>query len=212
LSPFDALDCGTQRPRRTKVATFLEALVQTLEDIQKANVPDDLREAAFKTGLTVNLGFEPRERGEPRLSISRPKEGTPDSDEESPLSKLAARLGLAVEVVGDVYDDADGKIDLIVGSGKLPRHVAAASKDIALLVAAGRQGSEEEEWTPFSDIRQVCGQYGKLDSSNFATTMKEMQDVFGFRSPSARKREVRVNRPGWERAAALVARLASGDG
>lgn len=198
--------------------SFRDALVNVLKDLSAAEVPDDLREIAFTKGLEFHLGYPYPAAPEPAVpaSISARRgmigelpRGDVSTDDDQ-LAAIAHRLSLPIEDVRDVYNiSGDGEIEIIVASGKLPPGDAPATKELALLVAAGRQ-SVGEEWTPFGEIRVVCDIYGRLDSSNFATTIREMEDVFNMRSPTPRKREVRINRPGWERAAALVSRLTSG--
>jgi len=193
---------------------YRDALIEVLADIEAAKVPDDLRETAFAMGLDLKLGLvkarptlpagatvmetqPPSADGQPKLLAS----GTGGA-----AAALASRLGVSVEDIGEVFDFDGSDPDLIVGTGKLSSGAAAATKEIAVLIAAARQATGEE-WTPFAEIRAVADQYGKLDSANFASTMKELEDYFSFRSPSPRKREVKLNRPGWERASALVATL-----
>lgn len=192
---------------------YRAALKEILEDLDAANVPPDLREVAFTLGMNVVLGTtsSPPAQTEP-LSVRQvdaPTLGTAPTG-DSPAAMLAARLGVSYEDITEVFSFGEKGPELIVGSGKIPPQAAAAAKDIAILIAAARQGIALEEWTAFSDIRDACSQYGRLDSNNFATTMKELDPYFSFRSPSPRRREVKLNRPGWEKAAASVKRLVEG--
>jgi hypothetical protein len=193
---------------------YREILIKVLEDLDAAEVPEDLREVAFTIGINTLLGATPQAPApqQPAGSSSRPDEVTfpaqgtaPTAD--SPGAQLSARLGVPYEDVIEVFNFGDKGPELVIGSGRLPSQVAAATKEIAVLIAAARQGIGLEEWTAFGDIRDVCATYGRLDSANFASTMKELESYFGFRSPSPRKREVKLNRPGWERASELVMRL-----
>lgn len=189
---------------------YRDALITVLEDLEAAKVPDDLREVAFTLGLKMLIGapsspIAPTSQVPP-LELPVPAQGTmPTVD--SPGGLLACRLGVPYEDIMEVFNFSDNGPELVVGSGKLPPATAAATKQIAILVAAARQGIGLEEWTSFSAIREACRLYNRLDTNNFAGTMKEVEGYFSVRNPSPRKREVKLNRPGWEHASELVARL-----
>lgn len=186
---------------------FREALISVQEDLEAAEVPNDLREIAFRLGMQAFLGgpSSPTAQTAPQLNL--PALGTPG---DSPGALLSTRLGVPYEDIMEVFNFGDSGPELVVGSGKLPSATSKATKDIAILVSAARQGTGLEEWTAFASIREACQIYNRLDTNNFASTMKEVEGYFSVRSPSPRKREVKLNRPGWERAAELVAQLVSG--
>lgn len=192
---------------------FRDALMMTLADLEAAKVPDDLREVAFTLGMKARVEGSPlpppqSPAGSPEQLVLPARGTAPTAD--SAGAQLASRLSASYEDVIEVFNFGEQGPELVVGSGKLPVQAAAATKEIAILIAAARQGTAMEEWTPFSEIRAACAQYGRLDSANFAGTMKELESFFSFRSPSPRKREVKLNRPGWERAADLVRHLVAG--
>jgi hypothetical protein len=124
-----------------------------------------------------------------------------------PLDRVATRLRVDKAVVADVFDDSDGGIDVIVAPRKLDPAKARATKQLALLVVAARQAAELEEWTDVDEIRRLAEDYKKYDSANFASAIKEMQDDFRFKRVG-RKISVKLGRPGWERAAEMIRRLA----
>jgi hypothetical protein len=189
---------------------YRDVLIKVLDDLEAAKVPDDLREVAFTLGMKMLIGSplsQPVQTSQtPPLALTFPAKGTPPTA-DSPGALLSARLGVPYEDIIEVFNFSDSGPELVVGSGKLPGATAAATKEIAILVAAARQGIALEEWTSFSSIREACQIYNRLDTNNFAGTMKEVEGYFSVRSPSPRKREVKLNRPGWERASELVARL-----
>lgn len=127
----------------------------------------------------------------------------------SMLSQIAQKLNLDVSVVEQVFYAEGDELQIIVGPRKVNPRAAAATKELALLLAAGRQAARVEEWTSATTIRDVCQEYKRFDSPNFANTIKEMGEVFNFRG-TGQKREVRMTRPGWDRAADLVRRLGNG--
>jgi hypothetical protein len=109
-----------------------------------------------------------------------------------------------------VYHFDSGDIKLIVASTKLLSDKRAATRQIAVLIAAGRQGSGiDASWTDSKVIREACGDLGKLDSPNFANTLNSMGDVFSFQG-KGQVRKVKVIRPGYERATALITELTGG--
>jgi hypothetical protein len=193
--------------------TARDVLKDAMEDVEEAGVPDDLRVVAFQKVFDLRAGnfapAQPRGLGQP--GNGRPI--APAGDETvsgGPLGAIAAKISADREAVAEVFDLRDGHPELIIAPGKLPEQVAAASKEIALLVAGGRQAAGSEEWTSLDLIRSVCSDFKRLDSGNFAKTMKSMQDVFNFRKESERKISVKVARPGWESFATLVKRLGGG--
>jgi hypothetical protein len=119
-------------------------------------------------------------------------------------------LKLDVAIIEEVYYVQDGEIKLALSTGKLESGKKAGTRQIALLLAAGRQAAGLEDHTSFDKIREVAEDYRRYDSPNFARTLSEMEDEFSFQG-SSRNRSVRVSRPGWEAASRLVNALGGGD-
>lgn len=182
-----------------------EVLTETLDDLREAEVPDDLRVIAFSKVFDLRVG---------NITPSIPggaAEATPESQiptgADEPLGAIAERIGATRDLVAEVFDVRDGQVELIFAAGKLPAGVAAATKEIALLLAGGRQAAHIDEWTSTDLIRAMCGEFKRLDAGNFAKTIKTMEDVFNFRRESERKTSVKLARPGWESFAASVRRI-----
>jgi hypothetical protein len=189
-----------------------DILIAAREDVEAADIPPDLKEVAFREALRMHAGggtdsgngaTESSTGGATADGGTGASSGATDG---SPLSRIAQALSLDQEIVGEVFNVVGGDIELIAAPGALAPRTATATKEIALLVAAGRQGAGLEEWTPVSEVREWCENYRKLDSPNFSSTIKEMEDVLRFRG-TPRKREIRMAKPAWEQAAALVRRL-----
>jgi hypothetical protein len=189
-----------------------EVLLGALQDVEAADVPGDLRVAAFEKVFELradavrSVEFA---RAGGVAGVSAPvsaKWGDLDVSDD-PLAQIAQRLGVQADTVSEVFDFQDGEVELIIPAGKLSNRSATATKQIALLVAGGRQAAGSEDWTSIDVIREVCSYFRRLDSPNFAKTIKEMDDVFNFRNPSPRKIQVRLARPGWEQFADDVRRL-----
>ena len=134
--------------------------------------------------------------------------GRTSTAEPSLAQALAARLKRPVEELADIYDFSADPVALIVSPGRLASTVARATEQIALLVVASRQAASNDVWTSTSEIRAVCQEYARFDSSNFAATVTSLHDEFAFRG-TGRSREVRLTRPGWEKVSSLLSELGS---
>jgi hypothetical protein len=145
----------------------------------------------------------------PREHQQRPPlhPGTDPTDDGDLLGRVCAAMTLPREIVELVYDAHEGDLSVLVSARRLPDDRASATRQLAQLVAGGRQAAGLEEWTSMGVIRAVVTDYGRLDSGNFATTVARLDDVFLFRGKGA-NRFVKVTRPGMEHVAALVSSLA----
>lgn len=175
---------------------------EAVKVVEEAEVPDDLRATAFEKAFEALIGVaqSPASPGprEPVASMA-----VPDSPS---LAGIASRLGLEPALAAEIYYvDAD-TLGLALAPSKFSPKKAAATQEIALLLAAGRQAGGWDEWTQVGHIRTACRDYGRFDVANFATTIRRMADVFSFRG-KGRQLEVRVTRPGFEQAANLAREL-----
>jgi hypothetical protein len=187
----------------------VEDILRSAADaVDKAEVPSEFRAIAFEKAVEV---FAARSTsGVLDGSDDRTGElrsGPTQADGNAGMARVAERLDIDVEAIAEVFDDANGELQIIVAPSKMPSNKSGATKLLALLVAAGRQaGGYDEGWTPSAVIRDVCRDYGKLDSANFATALAGMKDEFSFRG-KGQGREVKVTRPGFELAARHIRRL-----
>ena len=136
---------------------------------------------------------------------AKPDAGAAASDG---LGAIAQKLSLPPEVVAEVFDISSGTLDVVIGFSRLADGDAAGTKQLAILVAAGRQaaGIDTDGWTPAAEIREICKEFGKYDQANFGSTLKSMDRVFSI-SGSGRDRKVKMTRAGWEHVADLVSEL-----
>jgi hypothetical protein len=193
------------RMRPDEVKQIIKEAVKAVEE---ANVPDDLRVTAFEKSIEALIGApdsgsDVAARDEGRLPVLAATSNGPS------LEAVASRLGLDRGLVEEVYYVDENGLGLALAPSKFQSKKAAGTQQIALLLAAGRQAGGWEDWTPVGHIRTACRDYGRFDAANFATTIKRMGDVFGFRG-RARQLEVRVTRPGYEQAADLARNLSAG--
>jgi len=187
-----------------------DILVEAARAVEEAGLSTDLRQAGFekavdliatKHGIVATVGAPPA----PSPPAATPGSGTPA--ETGPLlDRVAERLKVDRETVTETYHERDGAFEIVVPASKLDADKAPAAKQLTLLVAAARQGSGTEEWTHIDNIRRVAEDFGRYDPANFASAVRATQGC-QFRTEN-RKILVRLSRPGWESATALVKKLA----
>lgn len=186
-------------------------LEQAMAAVDAAAVPDELRAVAFSKAVDVIIAH--RRAGPPaRIEVgsagpaanASPGHRLPATSDM--IGSIAQRLRLDREIVVQVFDETDGKIDIVVPPRKLATGKAPATKQLALLVAAARQAAQIDEWTDADEIRRVAEEFKKYDQSNFAATLKQMDGEFQIKR-SGRSIKVRLSRPGWDQAAELVTKL-----
>lgn len=194
-----------------RAAAILKAAA---EAVKESGVPANLRAPAFEKAVDL---LSPGEAE--RADITDDKqtedkrkrkhdEGAVDSTDLVP--RIAAKLKVDQQLVEDVYAVDDGELKVVVAASKLEKTKAGATKQLALLVAAGRQGAGLETWTQSDELREVAKDFGKFDVTNFGKQLRELDDPFNF-TGSGTNIKVKVNRGGWEAATALVTKLAGGD-
>lgn len=186
--------------------TITEILRTAHESVNAAGIPEVLQSSALERAIDL-VAMQHGLASVPTTPAAGPpskqSSGTPPpagATSEKSIARIAAQLDLSVETVEEVYH-LDGD------TGKLPSMNKAAVKEIALLIAGGRQaGGWDREWTTASEIRPVADTYGKFDG-NFATALTEMEDELSF-SGSGSGRKVKLKRKGKDDLVALVKRLA----
>jgi hypothetical protein len=164
-------------------------------------LPVELTETAFREVLRHLLS---------RTSAPAPgKPGAPRTEPttDTPLHRLAARLRIDPDALADVFDFDGGEARLHVPSSRISATKSQATRDIALLIAAARQGSGlDESWTSSNPIREALANYNRYDQSNFSANLRAAGDVLNIRG-KASATEVRLTQPGWEAATTLIRAL-----
>lgn len=148
--------------------------------------------------------------GESADTSRKPPEPSATVDEGDILGRVASGLKIPRDVVELVYDSKDGQLGVVLSPRRLASDKANATRQIAQIVAAGRQAAGIEEWTPMAAVRAVVSDYGRLDSGNFAAHVQGggLDHAFLFRGKGL-GREVKVTRGGMEAAAELIVRLSA---
>lgn len=122
------------------------------------------------------------------------------------IDRLATRLQLTRDAVESVYTvDGDG-VQISVDPRRIGPSKSAATRELALLVAAQRQAAGEEQ-TSVDEIRTVTIEFGKYDPPNFSSSINELRGAFLVKGPP-RQRLLKLTRTGWAQAADLVRELA----
>lgn len=189
-----------------------EALKLAKEAVESAELPADWQPTAFKVSLGYLLGtlaVSPGNQSVPASPGNAPGNAEPSTHTANEgVQKFASRVKVPVPALEDVYEFDEELVRLHVGAAKISTSKSQAAREVAILVAAARQGTGlDDGWTATSHIRQALTDYGRLDASNFAANMKKVSDAFNFRGKGAAT-EVRLTQPGWEIAAQMVRKVA----
>lgn len=202
---------------KVHVDEMKDVLRYILQCIQEAEVPQELREVAFAKVFDHVVGkgagpggFDgyPAMRNGPAMLGEN---GLGESADDL-LARIAEKLRLNRDVVKEVFSIDDGTLTLLVPSSRLEKAKAGATRQIALLVAGGRQAAGiDDEWTSIEEIREVCNDFGKYDAPNFSHAINSLDQFCSFKG-KGQKREVRLNRQGFEEVAQLVTKLSNSQG
>ena len=202
----DAQPQATTAPAEGLRALVAEAWAAT--DVVADQVDPSTREAAFKMLLEAMLRNgapipTPDGESEPE---SQPQNGVGDQRNAADLGySLADMFGISPEDVPNLFDVTDGEPKLILDHRKLSRKSAAATRELTLLVCAARDALRLS--TPTTLIRSVAEAYDRLDSANFMSTLRSMDEVAVRGRPSSRESTLRLRKIGVDAARELAQRL-----
>jgi hypothetical protein len=185
--------------------TFEEVLAEALRVTREAQLPPHLESVAFEKAIDAFYGTASIASDVGKGRQSPPVDG---ETQNNPIHRIASKLDIDLSVVEEVFSfDPETGIQLIVGVGKLEAEKTAATRELATLVAGSRQIGGIEEWTHARTIREVCQHYGRFDSANFAATLTQMDDFFGFKDKGL-DRKVKLNKLGCEEFKRLIVAVA----
>lgn len=165
------------------------------------DMPEGFREIAFREVL--------------RHLLSQPEQGTgatPATSAEQPgLVRLAGRTKVPVESLADLFEFEGDVVRVHAPSQRIDSVKARATREIALLVAAARQGSGlDESWTDVGHVRETLSSYGRYDQPNFSANLRSNEDVLNIRGKGS-KTQIRLTQPGWEAATSMIRKLSGVD-
>lgn len=175
-------------------------LREAFDAVSAAELPKEVQSVALgkAVDLIAGLGSTTAAR-EVRREV-------PEVDVSDLLGKIAAKFQVDRELIEDTYEVVDGSVNLAVGRTKLETAKTKGTKQVAHLLAAGRQAAGLEDSTETKVIRAVADDYGKLDSPNFASAVAELDEFFKITGEGAAKR-LKARRGAFEEAGKLVTKL-----
>jgi hypothetical protein len=180
----------------------VDAIKRTVECMDRAGLPSDLRGPAFRPVFDRVVGTSPRPAVAPR------RERVGESQVASSLEPIATRVGLPVDVIEQVYEfTPGGELQIVVPAARLEAAKSRAAQQIAALVAFGRQtlGLDENNWTPIEHVRVICQDFNKYDEGNFASSIRTIDGMFKANvRGNGRQREIRMTRESWPLVANLI--------
>lgn len=185
------------------ITQVLRKSIQALED---ANVPENLREVALAKLLDYQLNASVGHFTGPHPTANAEKQ--PVAEQEYPLTvtNTAKALGIGPEQVERVFGFDGERLDVIISPRHLTQNNAGATKELALLYCAGVQASGLGEWVHIDSIRHLVEEFGRYDGSNFSRAVSSMKGDLWIRN-SGSKRELKATRDGLERARELILQL-----
>lgn len=190
-----------------------DLLTRALNAVDTARVPDDLREVAFTTAVSLITGtmtstLQPPTP--PATEQQQAKQQKSASSGSELLDRIAEEMEVEPQKVRRLFAEKNGEPELILKSSRLPKTKAAAAADIALLVMAGRQAAGIDDYTEAELLRGTVKRYGKFDSANFSSQMKAL-DNFILADGKGATVKRKLTHPGMEAAAELVEKYTAED-
>ena len=188
-----------------------DILAAAKKAVEEAGIPDDLKLTAFGKAIDLYSSSVTLLRTESQnTDIGSPQAPSGHESDESLMDRIAKHLKLDRTIIDEVYYEEDGEVRLSVSKSKIESSKSAGTKQLAVLISAGRQASGLEEVTSFEVIRQVAEDYNRLDSTNFAKAVDAMGHIFSFRG-QGKSRSVKLGRPGFEEASKYVIKVGGGE-
>lgn len=127
------------------------------------------------------------------------------ADEQQRIDAVATYFKIDPEDVPHLFDVSGEVPALILHTSSFSTEKAVATREITLLVTGVRTAIGQK--TATNDIRKIVDDFGRLDSSDFMTTLANMKEISILGKACSPNRVVRMKVPGVERARELVERF-----
>lgn len=183
---------------------YTTAMQQAHSAVEAANLPTDVRAAAFSVVLEHILGVE-----EPIGNAAKPGAPRLADPVSDAVASMAAKLGVDQTAVQRAFEIVDDKPVLTLPRSRLPKAKGPASRTIAVVLVAANQLGLKREWTQISTVKEACQMFGVLDPKNFSSYVKADNEIFIGRAKDG-QRELKLTRQGMEEAATTIKSLAEG--
>lgn len=189
----------------------LVAQARDAASVLEAEEDKELRRIAFERVLDHLLGNGAGNGSAPRAPAveAAPKPSNDRIDgvlatEQQRVDAAARYFQIEPDEVRELFDLSGEEPELVVNSGKLPKEINEAVREIALLVGGVRTAVGLE--TGSQTIREVVDAYGKLNR-HFMETLSKAKEIAVLGKPSSRNRLIRMRAIGAEAARPLAQRL-----
>jgi hypothetical protein len=184
-----------------------DVLTEAAQTVAEAKLPKHLEEVAFSKVVDRLLGVTPP----PASSETQAQRSTRKIGPTTPLTGIASKLGIDADVAERVFELEDDQVHILVAPKTLASNMRKATQELAYLVASSRQATGIEDQTATALIKDVCSQFGVLDDANFSKAITGISGQGVRISGSGQNRQLKINKVGYEKAAEIATRVASGD-
>lgn len=173
-------------------------VLSVYEVIRDTPMPDDYKLVAFRVLL------ERKVLGGNDTSVSLPSVEVAKAPLDAWVKELASALKVSPESVQLIYElDESGILSLKAESLPSFETLTEATKYIAILLIAGRQGVRQEISTKQADVRAVVDYLRALDSANFSSTISGLKDYLSITGQGAKK-SLKLKPAGYKLAATMI--------
>jgi hypothetical protein len=189
-----------------------QVLSEVLSALDQANVPPDLKEAAFAKAFDYAAGTSrAASPSDPRPGSSPEGGGANEEKAVNPtgaIGRIADKLSVTQEQAAHVFDVDEDGVHLTVPHAAFDSKKRTAMQQVMRVVAAARQAIGLEEYTATKVLRAACEDRGVLDAGNFSSALAAI-DGDGLRvKGTGQSREIKVNAKGYVVAGEIVKQFA----
>lgn len=162
-------------------------------EVEKADLPEALREAAFAHALSMLAGsLQPQPAAStphPLVSpgtASQVLTATTTPAQTHPFEKFSEETGIERHVLESIYYIHDGEVGISLRAHKLGGNKAEQTRTLALLVFCARFFALGEDDVSVEHVRAVCEEKNCYDQANFSTTLEKAEGV-NYTGPRGKK-------------------------